>query len=122
MKISFPSINSDLALMSHMYICTDAKGTSHYEFVKCQTLKPYMLNSEIIKHYCDEKPDITRNPFTRTTRIDCDKTFSSQQVKYDEKLLTNLRSDICVDLFEQIKKELMCEGYQEISLNEAELV
>lgn len=26
-------------------------------------------------HYWDENADITRNPFSRTTRIDCDKTL-----------------------------------------------
>ena len=122
MKVPYPSINGDLALISHMYICTGLTGNSKYEFVKCQTLKPYMIMSGIIKHYCDEKPDITRNPFTRATRIDCDKTFNSCQVEYDEKLLTSSRTDVCTDLFEEIKKELVNEGYEEILLNEAELV
>ena len=70
-KMPFPDITSNLAVNSHMYICHHVSGNT-VSFVKCQTLKPYMLISSPIKHYWDEAPDIARNPFQRTTRIDCD--------------------------------------------------
>ena len=66
MKIPYPSINARLAANSHMYICRKKEGT-YYEYVKCQTLKPYMLYNNIIKHYHDEDADITRNPFVHNT-------------------------------------------------------
>lgn len=79
MRIPYPDINSDLAVMSHMYICKKADG-SLYEYVKCQTLKPAMLSGRLLKHFVDENADISRNPFKRATRIDCDKIFYTDSV------------------------------------------
>lgn len=53
MKVPYPSVSSKLALTSHMYICKTVSGPLR-EFVKCQTLKPYMLINDVISHYCDE--------------------------------------------------------------------
>ena len=53
MKVPYPSVSDKLALSSHMYICKTVNGTLR-EFVKCQTLKPYMLMNGTMKHYCDE--------------------------------------------------------------------
>lgn len=52
MKIPYPMINGGLALKPHMYICKKSQSTNH-EFIKCQTLKPYMLTSNIMQHYWD---------------------------------------------------------------------
>lgn len=52
-KMPFPNIKSELAVNSHMYICHKVCGTATH-FVKCQTLKPYMLFSTPMKHYWDE--------------------------------------------------------------------
>ena len=121
MKIPFPSISSTLAVSSHMYICIKSEKKLH-EFVKCQTLKPYMLSNRTIQNYCDEKPDINRNPFKRSTRIDCDKIFKTINVNYDEKLLTTYRSDICEELFFEIIKKLSESQPNIILLDEDSLV
>lgn len=120
MKIPYPSVSDKLALSSHMYICKTVNTTLR-EFVKCQTLKPYMLINGTMKHYCDEQPDIMRNPFKRTTRIDCDKLFRTNTVKYDLGLRTDSRTDICQPLYNEIVKELEADGYKNININEAEL-
>lgn len=121
MKVPYPSISDNLAVSAHMYICKGTDGTN-YEFVKCQTLKPYMLTRKICNHYVDEKADITRNPFQRTTRIDCDKTFSTSGVRYDERLKTAVRPDVCRELYDDVIKELYADGYDKITVNETELL
>ncbi len=109
-KMPFPNITSDLAVHSHMYICHRVNGNT-FGFVKCQTLKPYMLISSPIKHYWDEVPDITRNPFQKTTRIDCDKEFVTYHVRYDDRLKTITRPNVCEDVMVHIDAELICDGY-----------
>lgn len=121
MKVPYPSVSSKLALNSHMYICKTVSGSLR-EFVKCQTLKPYMLINDVILHYCDEQPDINRNPFKKTTRIDCDKLFVTNSVKFDLKLRTDSRPDICKELYDDIIKELKIDVHKRIKINENELL
>lgn len=121
MKVPYPSVSSKLALTSHMYICKTVSGPLR-EFVKCQTLKPYMLINDIISHYCDEQPDINRNPFNKTTRIDCDELFVTESVKYDLRLRTDSRPDVCKELYDNVIKELEIDGYKRIKINESELL
>ena len=121
MKIPFPSISNRLAVFAHMYICRQTDSPM-YEFVKCQTLKPYMLTNNTMQHFWDEEADITRNPFTHTTRIDCDKTFQSASVKYDDRLLTAPRRDVCDDVISSVEKELLSDGFKIVALNENDLV
>lgn len=119
-KAPFPNVSSNLALNAHMYIC--GKDTApHYGFIKCQTLKPYMLN-KIITHYVDEAADATRNPFSRTSRIDCDKLFVSYAVHYDDRLKTTTRPDIYGELYHKVKKTLTSHNYQTIAMDEEKLV
>lgn len=113
MKLPYPNIESSLALQAHMYICKCA-DYPQFEFIKCQTLKPYMLINNPLKHFCDEKADITRNPFVKTTRIDCDKVISTQTLDYPEALLTSRRRDICCDLYNTVITELKADGYKSI--------
>ena len=120
-KMPFPNIKSELAVNSHMYICHKVCGTATH-FVKCQTLKPYMLFSTPMKHYWDEKPDITRNPFKAATPIDCDKEFITFNVRYDERLKTTARPDVCDDVMRHIDRELCCEGYDSNKIAEEELL
>ena len=120
MKIPYPSINSGLAAKAHMYICKTSDSLRH-EFIKCQTLKPSMLGSDLIKHYCDEQPDISRNPFNHTTRIDCDKLFVTNNVRYDIRLRTTARPDVCQELFSEVLSELAKDGYKENSIDENQL-
>lgn len=120
MKIPYPDINAELAVSSHMYICKSVCG-SVYEFVKCQTLKPKMLAGKLLRHYVDEEADRSRNPFQRTTRIDCDKVFTTKSVQYDSRLRTTSRPDICQELYDKVMEELDADGYAIIEMNEEEL-
>ena len=121
MKVPFPDISSSLAIQSHMYICKDSVHPS-YGFIKCQTLKPYMLTSPIMSHYIDEPADVTRNPFKRTSRIDCDKLFTSSSVSYSDSLKATIRTDVCEELFSKIISELVTDGYCSIPIYEPDLV
>lgn len=120
MKVPFPSISDEMAVSPHMYICHKRAGTN-YEYIKCQTLKPYMLINNPMIHYHDEQPNISRNPFTRPTRIDCDKLFRTTTVCYDDRLKTSNRTDVCDQLFRSVQVELQKDGYSVIPINEIEL-
>lgn len=120
MKVPFPTINDNLAVKSHMYICRTHKSYYH-EFVKCQTLKPYMLFNNPMKHFVDEPADINRNPFVHATRIDCDKVFATYNVTYADILKTTLRSNISNDVFELIEHELLADGFIRINISENDL-
>lgn len=104
-----------------MYIC-EKENHPNYNFVKCQTLKPYMIGNDTFQHYCDEKPDIQRNPFKRTTRIDCDKLFLTTNVDYHQTLRTTARPDVCEELLKNVRKELKEDGYSDISVKTNELI
>lgn len=120
MRVPYPSISDKLAVNLHMYICKQADMPA-YEFIKCQTLKPYMLSKEVFRHYVDEEADTSRNPFQKTTRIDCDKTFTTKNVLYDDCLKTITRPDICQELFDDVIEELNTDGYRIVDVNEEEL-
>lgn len=120
-RVPFPNINSKLAVESHMYICHKASEKQH-NFVKCQTLKPYMLISSPMKHYWDEAPDIKRNPFVRTTRIDCDKDFVTVGVEYDDCLKAKRRPDVCSDTMSHIDQALKQDGYKSNHVSGTDLV
>lgn len=121
MKVPYPNIDAGLALQAHMYICRRSQGFN-YGFVKCQTLKPYMLRSNVMSHYIDEPADITRNPFRRAFRIDCDKLFTTSSVCYDDDMKTDLRHDVCQDLYNAVVQELNAQGHRLIAINEDILV
>lgn len=121
MKIPYPNISDKLAVSAHMYIYKNVKDNV-YEYVKCQTLKPKMLTSKILKQFVDEEADILRNPFQKATRIDCDKLFVTDSVQYDNGLKTVTRPDVCQELYDTVMKELDEDGNEEIKLNEDELI
>lgn len=123
MKLPYPNINSKLATNSHMYICRSVNNNKH-KFLKCQTLKPYMLKAESnpITSYHDESPDPNRNPFNKKTRIDCDKIFNSLNVCYDLKLLTKSRRDVSDDVFSILLNKINNKAPKDIALNEQDLV
>ena len=75
-----------------------------------------------MRQYCDEKPDILRNSFKRTTRLDCDKLFTTNEVVYDSALRTIERPDISQDLYDDMVCELEKDGYVVIAVNENELL
>jgi hypothetical protein len=100
MFVPFPSIESELARKSHMYVCL-ASGT-HKQFVKCQTFKPIHLARQCPPyHYIVEKPDATRNPFLRQTTIDCDKIFLVSHVTIHQRLLAS--RNVCDALYQVIQ-------------------
>ena len=121
LRIPFPNISSTLAVSSHMYICRNVEEST-YEFVKCQTLKPSMLASNIMRHFWDEHPDPARNPFHCTTRIDWDKVFQTSGVYYDDALKTTSRPDVCDDVMAQIETKLLCDGYNTIYMNSQDVL
>lgn len=81
-----------------------------------------MLGSSLFQHYVDEAADAARNPFAHTTRIDCDKLFTTSSIQYDDSMKTTTRTDVCQELYDLVKKELAADGYQTFSLNEDEMV
>ncbi len=102
MLLPFPNISSQLALDTHMYICIE-EG-SNKEFIKCQKFKPTHLISTMAPiNTIIENSDILRNPFNLKTTIDCDKSFIINNVRMDTRLLTTNRSDICPELFVDVK-------------------
>lgn len=121
MLVPFPNINSGLAAKAHMYICWHSDDP-HYRFVKCQSLKPYMIGNPMFRHYIDEPADLTRNPFNHPSRIDCDKSFVTGSVVYDDELKTSSRPDVCDELYGRILDELFSDGYTDNIINEYELV
>lgn len=121
MLVPYPNISSKLAVKPHMYICWHSKNPD-FKFVKCQSLKPDMIGNPKFTHYIDEPADSTRNPFRHTSRIDCDKSFATTSVAYNDALKTTSRPDVCEDLFKDVLRELFCDGYQEHAINESELV
>lgn len=104
-----------------MYICYSKVGHD-CKFVKCQTLKPSLIRSGVIRHYHDEVANLGRNPFKHNTRIDCDKLFCSNSVQYDLRLKTSSRGNVCDDVFRRVENELLSDGYTSIHINENSLI
>lgn len=121
LKTPFPNISSELAIRSHMYICHRVKDKTKY-FVKCQSIKPYMLIKNTMNHFLDEQPDIQRNPFKNSTRIDCDKDFYTLNLCYPKRLCTTIRPDVCEDVIQKVDVALTSDGYDSHSLNEQEML
>lgn len=120
MKIPYPDISSDLALKPHMYIYT-INNESKKKFVKCQTFKPTLLGT--MSTFIAEPPDYSRNPFRTPSIIDCDKLFSTNRVRYDERLRTTDRPDVCSNLYNEIIAKIGSNNsIQNISLNETNLI
>jgi len=120
-RMPFPNISADLALNAHMYICHEVVDYKCC-FLKCQTLKPYMLFQDTMQHYWDENPDITRNPFMRPTRIDCDKNFVTEGIKFSDKMKTTVRPDVCIDTMNHAELELAADGYISHTMNDSEVL
>lgn len=121
LKVPFPDISSELALKAHMYICYQ-RDDGKKQLVKCQTFKfGIIMGKNALRHYVREKPDLHRNPFRQETLIDCDKLFATDK-KIDVRLRTVSRPDICVDLFDDVHDELICDGYAHHEINDIDFV
>jgi len=121
MKIPFPSISSGLAVSPHMYVCL-TKQQYNKKFIKCQSLKPHHLGRNKRPYYrIVENVDINRNPFNRTTLIDCDKQFQVDGVEICTSLLTKKRNDVCDELFMDIRSMINNDVFETNLLNREEL-
>ena len=99
MYIPFPNINPSLALKEHMYICI--QDGNDKEFVICQSFKPtHLLPNYPPKQYLIEEKNENRNPFSKTTTIDCDKSFCASCIIIDKKILS--KRNVCKELFDSI--------------------
>lgn len=119
--VPFPNIEANLAVNSHMYICHKSEEGETY-LIKCQTFKNYMLTKPIAVHKVIEPSDIRRNPFLRTSLIDCDKLFYIIGVYIPEKRLTKRRRDVCTQLFNNVETELLSDNYITITIDSRELI
>lgn len=101
MRVPFPNVDSGLAVKPHMYVCM--KDGTQKEFIKCQSFRPRHLTKKGPPfHFLIESPDEKRNPFSNKTIIDCDKSFGVDNVIVDKSLITQIRKDVCEDLFQRI--------------------
>ncbi len=71
----------------------------------------------MIDDFVDEIPDISRDPFQRPTRIDCDKVFMTDLVRYDDGLKTAKRPDVCQSLYDAVVREVEEDGYNTIEMD-----
>lgn len=120
MRIPFPNLRSGLATKDHMYICVESVGMNK-QFVECQSLKPKMLGNPMFKNFIDEHPDISRNPFTRDTRIDLDYTFGTTNSTYKRELLARIMQTVHNDLYADITSVLNLGQHKIEFLNEVQL-
>lgn len=68
-----------------------------------------------------EAANITRNPFLRTTRINCDKAFITCNTIYNDKSKTTARPDVSEDVFIDTENELQTDGYLIVKVLEDKL-
>lgn len=121
MRVPFPSISSELAVMAHMYVCLEEGNNK--EFIKCQTFKPmHKIAHKPPFHFIEETPNPERNPFQRKTTIDCDKSFCVTNVEVSTDLLTKTRRNVCPELFTEITNKINHLAFQKENLNTDELV
>ncbi len=119
MRVPFPNIDSNLAVSAHMYICIKDGGEK--EFIKCQTFKPAHLNSGNQPYvFIKERVDPLRNPFRKTSTIDCDKSFVIKKVIISKDLLAS--RNICDCLYNEITDKISHEKFASQVLNENEIV
>lgn len=121
MKIPFPTIQHNLAVKPHMYICIEEGKNKR--FLSCQTKKPLTISKNKPPFiYIDEINDITRNPFDHPTLISCDYAFGIGNIHIDNKLLTTARRDVCQELYEKICHSIQHSNFHTKSVNEANLL
>lgn len=114
MRVPFPNINSSLALKSHMYICI--QNGNNKEFIKCQRFKiTHILAGLPPNQYLIEEPNINRNPFIKTTIIDCDKSFCVSCVIIDKKLLAT--RNVCNELLDSVMEKITHSNFSKENLD-----
>jgi hypothetical protein len=119
LKMPYPGIRSGLALTKHMYICY-MHGTDK-RVLKVQSYKPHHIDKMPCRNYLVEKPDVKRNPFSKTSIIDLDKGFLLSQVEIDKCLKAKRRISIEL-LLELTKKTKSFESLRITPISRSDLV
>ncbi|PTG11541.1 hypothetical protein BU646_11225 [Staphylococcus chromogenes] len=102
LKMPHPSINCDLALFAHMYICYEI-GRSN-KLVKVQTYKP--LLEGVVDNFIDTANYLNQHPFKKRSLIDLDKYFFISDIVFSERLKANNNNGIISDnLFNAISNK-----------------
>lgn len=102
-NVPFPNTDPKLALQAHMFICI--QDGNDKEFVICQSFKPtHLLPNYPPKQYLIEEKNENRNPFSKTTTIDCDRSFCICSVTIDKKILAY--RNVCCELFDSIIRKI----------------
>ena len=118
MYVPFPGIDSTLAVNSHMYICM--QDGNNKEFIKCQTFKPtHLIKDKPPYQFIVERPNSSRNPFKKTTTIDCDKSFCISNVTISRDLLA--WRNICTELFDAISNKIKHSAFYQVVLDPKQL-
>lgn len=81
-----------------------------------------MFTNNPMRHFVDEKPDLSRNPFKYETRIDCDKDFYTEGIMYADAMRTPRRPDVCIDTMVKVEAELHTDGYISNRIPDADVV
>ena len=117
-NIPFQKIHPSLALREHMFICL--QEGKNKEFVICQTFKPtHLLSCRPPYDYLVEEKNENRNPFSKKTTINCDKSFCVSDVIIDKALLTY--RNICKALFKSILSTINHDNFYQENLEPAML-
>jgi hypothetical protein len=113
LKIAYPDLHSGLAKVAHMYICYQ-KVNQTKRLLKCQSYKlSNIVGGSGINRYVIEQPNLSRNPFTKTTIIDCDKLFLTKET-ISRDFLHEGRNNISEELYDSIDAKIR--GYNPIRI------
>ena len=104
-KVPYPDIGPGFAARVHTYICAK-KVYAAKRLVECRSMKlSAIIHGAGAANYIIESPNLARNPFTRTTLIDCDKLFIAD-IEIPQSLLATPRPDVSQKLFDEIADKL----------------
>ncbi|MCL1896777.1 MAG: hypothetical protein FWG03_09540 [Clostridiales bacterium] len=104
-KVPYPDISPGLAKRVHTYICAK-KAYAAKRLVKCQSMKlSSIIRGAGVTNYIVESSNAARNPFPRTTLIDCDKLYIAD-IKIPRTLLATPRPDVSQKLYEEIIEKI----------------
>ena len=104
-KVACPGISPGVAKKVHIYVCAK-KAYSAKRLVKCRSMKlSNIIWGAGVANYIVEKANAARNPFTRTTMIDCDRLFVAD-VSIPRSLLAGIRPDISQKLYDEVMEKI----------------
>ena len=101
LKIPYPTEDSGLNRVAHMYICIKVENEQVY-YAKCQSYEPYHAKKgSLPKYRVIEPADESRNPFKRKTIVDLDKLFVT-----DKNRILNKIGEVSELLLDEILHEV----------------